>query len=153
MKRLILFSSLLIFISSCGNRLVFKEYREFENVSWNRLDILKFEVPVNAGDELDFSLFLRHHTDFPYDKFYVNITFYSPSGDVRSAEYDFRLKHKNGNWLADGMGELWDIELPIRQNMKFGTGGICKVIIENKYSKTETPGVVEIGLIVRKSTD
>lgn len=153
MKRLIFFASLLILISSCDNRQVFKEYRNFENVSWNRLNILKFEVPVTAGEELDFSLFLRHHTDFPYDKFYVNITFYSPSGDMRSAEYDWKLQDEKGKWLADGMGELWDIELPIRQNMKFDASGMCKVQIENKYSKTETPGIVEIGLIARKSLD
>lgn len=151
MKRLILFIATLILVSSCDSRLVFKEYRKFENVSWNRLDILKFEVPVNAGEELDFSLFLRHHTDFPYDKLYVNITFYSPSGDLRTAEYDFKLKDEKGNWLAKGMGELWDFEIPIRQNMRFGSDGICKVQIENKYSKTETPGIVEIGLIARKS--
>jgi len=153
MKRVLIIISLLILVSSCDNRLVFKEYRKFENISWNRLNILKFEVPVTAGEELDFSLFLRHHTDFPYKKLYVNITFYSPSGDMRSAEYDFNLQDEKGNWLADGMGELWDIELPIRQNMRFGADGICKVQIENKYSKTETPGIVEIGLIARKSID
>lgn len=153
MYRLVLFFSALFLLTSCDSRLVFKEYRKFENVSWNRLDILKFDVPVEAGKALDFSLFLRHHTDFPYDKLYVNITFYSPSGDMRTAEYDFQLKDKNGKWHSDGMGELWDIELPIRQNMLFSTGGICKVQVENKYSKTETPGIVEIGLLARKSAE
>jgi gliding motility-associated lipoprotein GldH len=151
MKRLILFISALILITACDSRTIYREYRKFDNVSWNRMNILKFEVPVTAGEELDFSLFLRHHTDFPYDKLYVNITFYSPEGDMRTAEYDFKLKDDKGNWLADGMGELWDIELPIRQNMLFSAGGICKVQIENKYSKIETPGIVEVGLIARRS--
>ena len=151
MKRLVLFIAAFILVTSCENRVVFKEYRKFDNVSWNRLNILNFEVPVKADESLDFSLFLRHHTYFPYDKLFVNITFYLPSGEVRSAEYDFKLKDKKGNWLADGMGELWDIELPIRQDLKFSKSGICKVRIENKYSKTETPGLVEIGLIARKS--
>ena len=153
MKRLIIFASLLILVSSCGSRLVFKEYHKFENVSWNRFDIVKFEVPVTAGDELDFFLFVRHHTDFPYDKLYANITFYSPSGEMRSADYSFNLKDGKGNWLADGLGELWDIELPIRQNMKFEKTGICEVLIENNYSHSTTPGLVEVGLIARKSSD
>lgn len=151
MKRLILLIFLPMLTISCDRQLVYKEYRTFDNVSWNRLNILEFNVPVNAGEELDFFLFLRHHTYFPYDNLFVNITFYSPSGDMRSAEYDFKLKDEKGKWLADGMGELWDIELPIRQNMLFAVSGVCKVRVENKYSKTETPGIVEIGLIARKS--
>ena len=151
MKRLLLLIFLYLIIASCDKQLVYKEYRTFDNVSWNRLNILEFNVPVNQGEELDFFLFLRHHTYFPYDKLYVNITFYSPSGDIRSAEYDFNLKDEKGKWLADGMGELWDIELPVRQNMLFNENGVCKVRIENKYTKTETPGIVEIGLIARSS--
>ncbi|HEY9113471.1 MAG TPA: gliding motility lipoprotein GldH [Bacteroidales bacterium] len=153
MKRVLFLFSVIIFISSCNSNLVYKEIRKFEKVSWNRFDIQNFEVPVTAGEELDFFLFLRHHTYFPYDKLFVSITFFSPSGDERSAEYDFNLKDEKGKWLADGMGELWDIELPIRQNMKFSSAGICKVQIQNLYSKTETPGIVEIGLIARKSSD
>jgi gliding motility-associated lipoprotein GldH len=153
MKRILIFFSVLVFLSACDSRLVFKEIRKFEKVSWNRLDIQNFEVPVSAGESLDFYLFIRHHTYFPYDKLFVNITFYGPSGDIRTAEYDFSLKDEKGNWLADGMGELWDIELPVRQNMTFDSGGICKVRIENKYSKAETPGIIEMGLIARKSVE
>ena len=122
-----------------------------ENVSWNRLDFLVFEVPVNENDILDFDIALRHHTSFQHDYLYVNITFYAPDGEMRSADYDFKLKDADGNWLADGMGELWDIEIPIRQEMPFYQTGICKVRIENNYPRIETPGIIEIGLIVRKS--
>jgi gliding motility-associated lipoprotein GldH len=145
---IILFSVLL---GACTNHTVFKQNKTFENVSWNRFDILQFEVPVNTGDYLDFSLALRHHTYFPYDYIDANITFYPPGGGMRSAEYHFELKDKNGVWKADGMGELWDIELPIRDSLYFNKNGICKVRIENKMTKIETPGIMEIGLIVRES--
>ena len=144
---------ILIFLSSCQEPAVFREYRKMANVSWNRFNILEFEVLVEKGDLLDFDILLRHHTDFPYDKLYVNITFYTPGGDMRSAEYDFKLKNENGKWLANGMGDLWDIELPIRKEMHFYEAGICKVRIENKYPKVNTPGIIEVGLLVKKSGD
>jgi gliding motility-associated lipoprotein GldH len=122
-------------------------------MTWNRLDILEFEVPVNEGDKLDFNLTLRHHTDFPYDKLFVNITFNAPDGEMRSADYAFNLKDDNGKWLADGMGELWDIDLPIRKEMPFYQSGICKVKIENNYPKFDTPGIIEVGLVVKKSEE
>ena len=78
---------------------------------------------------------------------------YTPDGATRSRDYDFDLKDENGKWLADGMGEVWDIELPIRKEMLFNKGGICKVRIENIHSKYDMPGVIEIGLVVRKSEE
>jgi len=120
-------------------------------MTWNRFDILEFEVPVNEGDKLDFDLALRHHTDFPYNKLFVNITFNAPDGEMRSADYAFNLKDDNGKWLADGMGELWDIDLPIRKEMPFYQSGICKVKIENNYPKFDTPGIIEVGLVVKES--
>ena len=145
---IIIFSVLL---GACTNHTVFKHYKTFDKISWNRFDILQFEVPVNAGDYLDFNLALRHHTYFPYGYIDANITFYPPGGGMRSADYHFKLKDKNGDWKANGMGELWDIELPIRDSLYFNKDGICKVRVENKMTKIETPGIVEVGLIVRKS--
>lgn len=142
----------LIILSSCGRESsVFKEYVKMDNMNWTRFNILEYEVPVNEDDVLDFNLFLRHHTDFPYDKLFVNITFYTPGGDMRSRDYDFDLKDYRGDWLANGMGELWDLEIPIRKEMPFFKNGICKVRVENKYPKFDTPGIIEIGLIVKKS--
>ena len=146
-----LLTSLLILSSCVGESVVFKEYVEMENMTWNRFNILEFEVPVKENDIFDFKLFLRHHTDFPYGKLFVNITFYSPGGDMRSKDYDFDLKDYRGDWLANGMGELWDLEILIRKEMPFYESGTCKVRVENKYSKLDTPGIIEIGLIVQKS--
>lgn len=152
MKRLLGVAVFLLFLlSDCTEHTVFRQYKSFENVSWNRFDILNFDVPVQKGDYLDFDLALRHHTYFPYNYLDANITFYPPGGGMRSSEYHFELKDDDGNWKADGMGELWDIELPIRDSLSFNKNGICKVRIENKMTKLETPGIMEVGLIARKS--
>ena len=79
-----------------GDSAVFREYVKLDNMTWNRFNILFFDVPVKENEPLDFYLFIRHHTDFPYDKLYVNITFYSPGGDMRSNDYDFDLKDYQG---------------------------------------------------------
>jgi gliding motility-associated lipoprotein GldH len=147
------FITLAVYLTftSCQEAAVYREYRKIDNMTWNRFDIIEFEVPVEEGDKLDFYLALRHHTAFPYDKLFVNITFYTPGGEFRSANYDFDLKDEEGNWLADGMGELWDIELPVRSEMQFSETGICKVRLENQYPKVNTPGILELGLIVKRS--
>lgn len=140
-------------LPGCRESAVFREYVKMEHINWERFNILEFEVPVKNGDQLDFYLSLRHHTDFPYDNLYVNITFYSPDGEMRSRDYEFSLRDENGNWLADGMGELWDIVLPLRKGMPFYQDGVCRIRVENKYPKYNTPGIIEVGLIAKRSKE
>jgi len=91
MKKLIIPIITIIVFTGCNNT-VFKEYNKFDNPSWNRLNYLNFEVPVQKNEGLDFYLALRHHTNFPYNYINVNVTFYTPDGEMRSLDYYFRLK-------------------------------------------------------------
>lgn len=151
MKKFIVPIVITFLFAGCDSNTIFKEYKKFDDVSWNRFDILNFEFPVQKEEGLDFYLALRHHTYYPYSFIDVNITFYTPDGEMRSRDYRFRLKNTDLKWKGDGMGELWDVELPIRKEMIFNKSGTCKVRIENKMNKAETPGIMEVGLIVRKS--
>ena len=67
-----------------------------------------------------------------------------------SRDYHFKLKDENNKWKSDGAGDLWDINLGIRKEMSFSKSGICKVRIENKMTKVQTPGIIEIGLMATK---
>lgn len=153
MKYLVVLAFCVFIISGCNTETIFKEYNSFDDVSWNRFDTQNFEFTVEGDKPVDLYLAIRHHTDFPYDYIDMNITLYTPDGEMRSREYHYKLKNENSQWKGDGMGEIWDIELPIRKNMIFNKDGICKVSIENKMTKLETPGIIEIGLIVNKAKD
>ena len=138
-------------LAGCTNSTVFKEYRKFDNVIWGRFDIQNFEVPVKKGEPLDLYFALRHHTDFPFNFIDVNITLFTPDGEMRSRDYHYRLIGTDLKWKGDGMGELWDIDLPIRKNVLFNQSGICKIRVESKMNRTQLPGIIEIGVIAKKS--
>lgn len=143
--------TLVLFMGSCGQKTVFREFHRFDNLSWERFDILTFDVDVQKDQKLDFDLLLRHHTNYPYDYLDANITFYTPSGASMSRDYHFKLKNKDGSWKSDGLGDFWDIELPIRDEMLFSKSGTCIVRIENKMTKIKTPSIIEVGLRARLS--
>ena len=153
MKKLISIFALTLLLTSCGQKSVFTERVRFDNITWDRFDILTFNVDVQKDQKLDFDLLLRHHTLYPNDYLDLNITFYTPSGASMSRDYHFKLKDKDGKWKAEGAGDLWDIVLPIRDEMLFSKAGICKVRVENKMTKINTPGVIEIGLRARLSKE
>ena len=152
MKHLILPLAFLFLLTGCENKTVFKKYNKLENMTWRRFNNLDFEVPVEKGKSYDFYFSLRHHTDYPYNFIDANVTFYTPNGERRSREHHYILINTDFEWKADGMGELWDIDLPIRKNMTFKKSGICKVNFENKMPKMITPGIIEVGLVVKESS-
>ena len=56
-----------------------------------------------------------------------------------------------GNLLGDGMGDLWDVVSPLRKDFRFNQAGTAKIELHNYMTKLETLGIIEVGLIVKKS--
>ena len=139
-------------LSSCGNKTVFEEYKEFDNLSWGRFDFLDFEVPIeNVDTEYDIFVAVRHLPEIPYKELKINLTIYLPSDEMRTVDHVFELVDKEGNKLSKCLGDFCDISFPVRKNFVFSEPGIVKFRIENKFTKTQMPGILEVGLILKES--
>ena len=145
----------LIIIAGCsGDKVVFEEYKKFENLSWNRFNIATFEVPIeDLQTGYDIYLTIRHIPEFTLESLPINFTYTMPTGDMRSTDKELRFVDNEGNKKSNCLGDLCDIEILLRKNLRFQESGLLTVEIENKFTKLELPGIMEVGLIVRKSTD
>lgn len=143
---------MFLFVISCTNKKIFEQYHKFDNLSWNRFNYLKFEVPIeNTAAGYDIFLTVRHLSDYPYPNLDINFTILIPSGEMRTADYSFEIKDKEGKMLSECPGDYCDIKFPLRKGFIFSEPGIVKFEIENKMTKLETPGIIEVGLIIEKS--
>ena len=142
-------------VTACHiNTPIFEEYRQFEDLSWNRFDILEFSAEVEEQQSpVDIFLNIRHLPEIPYKSMTISYTIYSPAGDMRSSEYSFELIDQEGNSLSNCMGDYCDLMVPIREAFVFSEPGRVKFEIENKYTKMEMPGIIEVGLIMKKSKE
>jgi gliding motility-associated lipoprotein GldH len=154
-KTTFVFTLIVIILSSCtGGKVLFEEYYKLPNMSWNRFNIVKFEIPVNEGGfEADFYLNVRHIPEIPYESLKYNFTFIFPSGEVRTADYELDFLDDAGKPLSECMGDLCDLQVSVRKGLRVSEAGVLKVEIENKYTKIEMPGIIEVGLIARESQD
>lgn len=152
-KKLILSLFLgLIILSSCDQGKIYEEYIDIERITWNRFDVKTFEFEIkDASDGYDFYIVLRHHTGIPFNFITTRFTLYTPSGEIRTLEQKIMLKDKEGKLLGDGMGDLWDVVHLVREDFLFTEPGICKVEIASTMSKADLPGILQLGLIVRKA--
>ena len=137
---------------SCQHDKTYEEYKKMDKQSWNRFNILKFEVPVNdTQTPTDIILSIRHLPEFQIMELPINMTIYMPSGEMRSAEEVLKFTEKDGKSRSECLGDLCDITFNLREDFTFSETGTVRIEIENKWPKVELPGILEVGLILRKS--
>jgi len=151
-KTLILLSWLTFILFSCGETELFEQYQKFDKQSWNRFNILKFNVPVkDTINKFDINISIRHFPEFSVKELPVNMTIYMPSGEMRTAEHLLTFNDKEGNELSECLGDLCDISFAVREDFVFPESGTVRIEIENKWPKLELPGIMEVGLIITRS--
>jgi gliding motility-associated lipoprotein GldH len=151
-NRVLLISLMALILFSCGERKLFEQYQKFEKQSWHRFNILKFEVPVSDTiNPYDIDLAIRHLPEFNVSEFNINMTIYLPSGEMRTAIHELKFTDKEGKQLSECLGDFCDLSLNLRKEFIFNSAGTVRIEIENKWSKIELPGILEVGLIIKKS--
>lgn len=143
---------MMMALTGCGKGKLLEEYHRFSNLSWNRFDILTFETNLEKQENLyDISLAVRHLPEYPYDHLDIHLTIISPDGSERSSAHTIEIKDKEGRLLGKGLGDYWDVVLRVMEGITLTGPGKLIVEIENKMTRLETPGIIEIGLIIRES--
>ena len=153
MKRISVIIALmtLLILSSCSEKRVFEEYQEIPDYRWKRQKNIVFTAEIeNAEATYNIYIAIRHITQYPFRNLLVTSIMKTPSGEERFLNHDLRVRDEQGNPLGNGMGDLWDINIPIRKNFKFNKSGSVVIEFENRMPRTDTPGIMEIGLIIEK---
>jgi gliding motility-associated lipoprotein GldH len=113
---------------------------------------VEFETEIrDTGSSYDFYVALRHMQQFPLKYVTIDFTFITPSGETRSREHRIDIKDADGKFLGKGMGDLWDIEIPVWLDFTFTEPGICRFEISSSMSYADLPGIMQVGLIIRKA--
>ena len=151
-NKLLVLPVLFGILISCTPGTIYEKHVKMENLAWNRFDTVAFNVPIKDTDHnYDIIITIRHITDIPYRKLEVYFDFTTPDGESRIRKIKIPIKDESGKNLGDGMGELWDLEVPAWQGFRFSKPGNCKFELTSAMSHLNLIGIIEVGLIVRKS--
>jgi gliding motility-associated lipoprotein GldH len=143
---------LFLFFLSCTPGKIFEKHIKMGNLAWNRFNTVTFDVNIkDTGPAYDIYIAIRHITDMPYPEIDVYFYFTTPGGETRSRKITIPVKDKDGNNLGDGLGELWDLQYLAWEEFKFDKPGICEFEVSSAMSQMDLIGILEVGLIVKKS--
>jgi gliding motility-associated lipoprotein GldH len=150
-KHLPLLLLILVGFSSCESDKIYEKHIDNERITWNRFDVKTFQFDItDISSTYDFYIVIRHHTEVPLKSITVQFVLYTPSGKERIMEHEIMIRDQEGKPLGDGMGDLWDLQYPAWQGFRFTAPGTCKVEISSAMPQVDLPGILQVGLIVRK---
>ena len=135
---------------SCDPDKVFEENREIEGHDWKIGESMHFKVPVqDTISTRSVYINIRNYSDYPYSNLYLFIHVISPAGDELTDTVDFLLADDRGKWLGRGIGDLYFLRLPYKQNIRFPYKGIYQFDIAQGM-RTNLEGIRDVGLRVER---
>ncbi|MDD2386058.1 MAG: gliding motility lipoprotein GldH [Bacteroidales bacterium] len=149
--KILLAVSLMLILMSCDRNKVYEDYIKIEDGIWAQENIAKFEFEINdTSDIYNVLINLRHASIYPYNNLWLFVKSSAPNGTINIDTVECLLVNKDNRWLGDGMGDIWDIQVPWKNNIRFSHQGIYRIEFEQAMRVKNLPGVMDVGLRVEK---
>ena len=143
----------IVFIS-CNKNKVFEKHHKFNNNTWAKTENITFKTTIeNIDRTYDILIAVRHMSGYPFANVVIGLTIETPVGEKRMMQHDLIIRNTDNSFKGDGLGDIWDVEVAVFKKFQFKNTGMYKFIIENRMHLAEMPGIMAIGLVIKKSTD
>jgi len=149
LKKIITLVLLAGFLCACSSEKPYKIYYPFTNQSWNRFNILRFEIPINQNEKTYDIYFSVHHTQqFEFENLNLNIVMNTPSGEERIKKYTLNLKSESGSMLGQCQNDSCINKILLKKDLLISKAGILTVEIENLTPRVETLGILGVDILL-----
>ncbi|OFY25053.1 MAG: hypothetical protein A2W98_07005 [Bacteroidetes bacterium GWF2_33_38] len=130
---------------------MFEKYEKIPDMTWNKENIIKIEVNIDDTVSLhNVYINIRNTGQYKYSNLYI---FMKAEGVSNSFEdtIDCILADDSGRWLGDGLGDLWDSQYLIRQNVRFPNAGKYTFHLQQGMRDDLLEDVSDVGISIEKS--
>lgn len=149
--KIILLALLTVFLTSCSSDNLFEKHHDFDNNTWAKSEQVVFDVTIeDTSEPYDIFIVIRQASAYPYANVVVGLTIETPAGEKRMMEHSFIIRNEDGSFKGDGLGDIYDITLPIFENFPMNYEGTYRFVFDNRMHLVEMPGIMSIGLIIKK---
>ena len=151
---IIFFFSLLfvVFFSSCDNKRIFEQDQELPEAVWSSKNILKFEVDIkDPSTPANFYINVRNSDGYPYGNLFLLIKTIFPNGKQSNDTLECVLADEKGKWLGNGLGDIYDNQIPFKRNVRFPLAGKYMFEIQHGMRTDSIPLIMDVGLRIEKA--
>lgn len=146
---------------SCEHSLVYSRYEPTTNGSWNRDDIMKFELSdMDSVSPHNVYIMVRNDNTFPYSNLFLIAQISTPDDQIFRDTLEFEMAAPDGKWLGKGSGSIYENKLWFRENVVFSPAGVYTLELSHamrQNGKVEgidnLNGITDVGIEIELSEE
>lgn len=151
-SKIAFFTLLVVLLYSCNKNVIFTEYRKFDNEEWYAKNKAVFEVDIQDKNSLNnISLMIRHADAYPYSNVFLFLETTYPDGKTVTDTMEVIMANSKGEWVGSGAGDIFDLKVPIKRNVRFPMTGKYKFAFQQAMRTDPLPLVMDFGFEIEKS--
>jgi gliding motility-associated lipoprotein GldH len=141
----------LLFFTSCNKNVVYSEYKKFDDQQWAANNKAVFDLDITDTLTLNnVSLMIRHSDTYPYNNLFLFVTSKYPDGMVKKDTMEVILANEKGEWAGSGAGDIYDVKIPIKRNVRFPLAGKYQFVFEQGMRVDPLPMIMDFGFEIEK---
>ncbi|MCX6187597.1 MAG: gliding motility lipoprotein GldH [Bacteroidetes bacterium] len=112
------------FLSSCDKQRIVDENKTIEGDAWYYKNPLPFDVIINDTNKYyNMYVNLRLDADYKYSNIFLMLHKTDANKNKSKERIEFTLADETGQWLGNGLGDVYDYQLPTYEKIKFNKTG------------------------------
>lgn len=141
------------FFSSCDPNRVFEENKEIADYTWKANEKISFDLNItDTVTPHNWYINVRNADDYRYSNIYLFITTAFPNGQQSKDTLECVLADDKGHWLGDGLGDIWDNQIPFKKNVRFPSAGKYTIALEQGMRADELHQIMDVGVRIEKQS-
>lgn len=142
----------LLAFASCDPARIYDQSRTIPETGWNQDSLAVFNVEIpDTATPYNFYINLRHTTDYRYRNFYLFLNTVFPDGNVARDTIELMLADKTGKWYGSGFGSIKDLQIPVRNHLRFPNPGTYQFQIEQGMREKKLKDIQNVGIRIEKA--
>lgn len=140
----------LFVLTSCSTGSIYQESISVPTEGWEIDSTAQFQVEiVDASVPYDIEILTRNTSTYGYQNLWLFIDEQLPDGSNKRDTMEIYLADNRGRWLGSGMGSLYQLSTPFKQEYYFpGEGNYTFTIVQGMRQES-LKGISDVGLRVK----
>ncbi len=141
----------VMIFSSCDRGRLFEENKTIDGNAWYYKSFIPFDTEVKDTTKFyNVLVNVRVDADYKYANMFMWVHVTNPEKKSDQRRVEIKLADERGKWLGSGLGDIFDYQFPVLQNIKFPKSGLYRFELEQNMRDDTLLHVKSVGVRVEE---
>ena len=139
------------FLTGCDPRRVYEKNEKIPDYNWDQNKVLSFLVDIQDTVSLHtIYLNVRNAGNYRFSNLFLFINTRLPQGQLQRDTAECILATPEGQWLGDGLGDIWDNRVLFKEHVRFPQAGEYRFDLIQAMRVNPLQGIMDAGIRIEK---